>query len=184
MFHIISLISIIIMLMIVLVCLIQGRKAGFRLLIKHLNVLELLVFGITMLSVLSLTISGFSASLILKNPMENYLLMCHIIFGIIFITGLTVLSFLWAEACRFDVNSQTGWCSSKSDEKNYPNEIFSTWRKIFFWCFLISGLIATLAILLSMVPIFGTEGLKILYEVHRWFALCSVLTIIGFILHK
>ena len=184
MFRIISVISILAMLLLMIIFrYAMKKKSGLRNLIRKLGFLELLIFVITSLSLFGLTVSGFYSSIILNNPMSGYLLLGHVSIGVVFVLSIVFLSVLWAEASNVKEYNST---ASKSDEdgKSCSLKIFSSCKKFFFWSFLTSSLVATLAILLSMMPIFGTQGLDILYEIHRWFALCSILTFISFIFYR
>ena len=46
-----------------------------------------------------------------------------------------------------------------------------------FWLFLTSGLAVILTMLLSMLPIFGTDGLHVLLDIHRYAGLMAVVVL-------
>ena len=46
-----------------------------------------------------------------------------------------------------------------------------------FWVFLCAGLIAMLTMLVSMLPLFGSDGLEVLADIHRYAGLLAVITL-------
>jgi hypothetical protein len=46
--------------------------------------------------------------------------------------------------------------------------------KLMFWTVLVAGFIVTMTMLLSMLPVFGTDGLHRLLDIHRWAGLVAV----------
>ena len=47
-----------------------------------------------------------------------------------------------------------------------------------FWLLLFSGLAVCLTMLLSMLPLFGTDGLEILLDIHRYAGLLAVVALV------
>jgi hypothetical protein len=136
----------------------------------------------TSISFLYLALSGFYASIVVQSPLQGYLLLGHVSAGIVFAASLVALAVLWAESCRFVQAVR----ADSSDSSPIPAEgrPFSAGKKLFFWCFLAAGLTSALTVLLSMTPLFGTPGMDLLAEVHRWSALVSVLAAMGFVLSR
>ena len=50
--------------------------------------------------------------------------------------------------------------------------------KVMFWLLLVSGLVVILTMLLSMLPLFGTEELHVLLDVHRYSGLLVVVVLV------
>ena len=46
-----------------------------------------------------------------------------------------------------------------------------------FWLFLLAGFTVLITMLVSMLPIFGTDGLNILLDIHRYAGLLAVVTL-------
>lgn len=143
---------------------------------------EWLALAGTSISFLYLALSGFYASIVVQSPLQRYLLLGHVSAGIVFATSLVALAVLWAESCRFVQPARAG--SSASSPIPAEGRPLSAGKKLFFWCFLAAGLTSALTVLLSMTPLFGTSGMDLLADVHRWSALVSVLAAMGFVLSR
>ena len=50
--------------------------------------------------------------------------------------------------------------------------------RVMFWLFLLSGCVVMLTMLVSMLPLFGSEGLEILLDIHRYAGLLAVVTLL------
>lgn len=117
-----------------------------------------------MLATVLLALTGFGGPLMQGGqPLSGMLLLGHTTAGGLFIAGLVGMALFRAETCRFG----GGWG-------------VGTLRKVFFWCVLTLGLASTLAIMLSMTPLFSSEGIKVMGDVHRWSALAAVMALIGY----
>ncbi len=182
MFRTVSLIAIVSMAMVLLgLRLAKGRAAASASSYRR-SLVEWAALAGTSLSFLYLALSGFYASIVVQSPLQRYLLLGHVSAGIVFAVSLVALAVLWAESCRFVL----GASGDSSDSSSIPAEgrLFSAGKKFFFWCFLAAGLTSALTVLLSMTPLFGTAGMDLLAEVHRWSALVSVLAAMGFVLSR
>jgi hypothetical protein len=56
--------------------------------------------------------------------------------------------------------------------------------RFFYWCFLAFGLATALTTLISMTPLFGSDGITTLYEAHRWCALFATMSLIGLLARR
>jgi cytochrome b subunit of formate dehydrogenase len=84
---------------------------------------------------------------------------------------LPVLAITWAGPSRF------GRGPAGTDEETYAPRFF--WiPKVMFWLFLTSGLIVVMTMLLSMLPLFGTHGLHVLLDIHRYAGLLAVVVLV------
>ncbi len=63
-----------------------------------------------------------------------------------------------------------------NDEETYTEKFFFL-PKVMFWLFVASSLVVILTMLLSMLPIFGTDGLQALLDIHRYAGLLAVVTL-------
>lgn len=124
---------------------------------------------LTLACALLLAFSGFTATII-GRPMTGYFLLGHVAVGGVFIVCLAATALWWAEA--------HGASNLKDAEGS------GVARKAFFWCFVAFGCGSAVTILLGMVPVFGSEGVAVLSELHRWCALLVVMAGIGFGMSK
>lgn len=129
-----------------------GRRRG----------LARLAYCTTAASTLALAVSGFGAPAIEGTArMSGLALLGHMVFAGVFIAGLTGVALTWAETSRFGTGDGAAL------------------KKVFFWCVLALGLVATLTVLVSMTPLTGERGQEAIYEIHRWSALGVVMALIG-----
>jgi hypothetical protein len=109
--------------------------------------------------VLGLAITGFYSRLILNTALSGYLLIIHVSLGGAFVAAMTVFSVTWAS---------DHW------------DLYGLWvRKAAFWMLVIGMIPMTLAVLLNMFPLIGTEWQGGVVNIHRYGGLIS--TICGLI---
>ncbi len=66
----------------------------------------------------------------------------------------------------------------REDESSGEAAAFFWLPKLMYWLLLASGLAVCLTMLLSMLPIFGTEGLEVLLDIHRFTGLLAVVALL------
>ena len=142
-----------------------------------MSLIEKLLFLANILAVLILAASGFAATVCLQKPMEGYLLLLHVALGEALIVFLAASAFVWAESARLVADDAPF-------EGCVIRQSWSGLKKLFFWAVLGLGTIAALTIMFSMVPLFGTECLEVLYEAHRICSLLLTMAFMGFIISK
>ncbi len=82
---------------------------------------------------------------------------------------LPLLALSWAHFNQFDIGPRTG---------SAPPPKFYWLPKLMFWLILASGLVVTMTMLISMLPIFGSDGLHVLLDIHRYSGLVVVLALV------
>ena len=108
----------------------------------------------------ALTLTGLGPNLVTGTRLADWLLMAHVGSGGAFIFFLLLAALLWADECRF----------RDGDE---PSR-FSEAMKYTFLGVVILGAVSALTMMVSMLPIFGPDGLEVLRDVHRYCALVYV----------
>ena len=146
--------------------LIGGKAAKTR---RRLNLWERLVYLGALASVSVLAVTSFY-SVLAFGTMSGWWLFVHM-FGAGTLVGvLPLMAINWAGPSRF------GQGRSSQDEETFAPRFF--WLpKLMFWLFLLSGLAVVLTMLLSMLPIFGTDGLHSLLDIHRYAGLMAVVVL-------
>jgi len=129
------------------------------------KLIYLAIYVVTGGSLAVLALSGFSATIGWGGPMSGYLLMLHCTAAPVFCVFLAALGIIQAEKNRF------------VKEDFQPGKCEAGWRKIFFWLTMLLGIPLILSMVISMLPIFGTEGQEFLYHLHRWSALAFLIAI-------
>ena len=148
----------------------RRRASGDR---PSWNWWERLVYLATLASVAVLGITAFYAVLA-SGTLGGWSLFAHMFGAGLFTVVLPVLALTWCEA-----NWCCCGCASAGDDQP-PVSRFSRVSKLTFWLILASGLVVTGTMLLSMLPLFGTHGLELLLEIHRW---AGLIVVVAAVLH-
>lgn len=150
-----------------------------------ISALRVLVYAVTVLSVVVLTITGFYPVLILGEHISGYPVMIHATFAPVFSACLAVLAVLWAGRCRF-AGGDWPWferlvrrVTATDGSGGQPGCKCSVLaQKVTFWLIVFLALPLILSIILSMFPLFGTHGQEYLLGLHRNTAAVFVLVAI------
>ncbi len=147
--------------------LLGGRASRPR---RRMNLWERLVYLGALVSVAGLGFTSFY-TVLQFGSMKGWWLFAHM-FGAGALTGvLPLMAINWAGPSRF------GSGPASQDEETYAPRFFAI-PKLMFWLFLASGLVVILSMLLSMLPIFGTDGLHVLLDIHRYAGLMCVVVLL------
>lgn len=153
------------------------------------GVLRRLIYLLALLCFVVLLITGFYPVLVYGEHLSGFLLMLHATFAPVFAACLAVLAVFWADNCRFDKNYWP-WLQrvlgreavNKAGVKKYeprPSDgLGELLRKIAFWLIVLLALPVILSVVLSMFPLFGTDGQKFLLNLHRYSTLLLALVAI------
>jgi hypothetical protein len=137
---------------------------------RLLAIFQVLILAGVLLTGSFLAITGFYAFLIAQQPLSGYLLMLHCTAAPVFAVCMAVLTLFWSHRCRF---------SFGIDRRITISEIA---QKTCFWLIAMFLLPVTMSIVLSMFPIFGTDGQVFLYHLHRYSTLLlTIFAIIYFV---
>jgi len=132
----------------------------------------LLVYLGTLASVAVLGVTSFVA-MIRFGTLGGWWLFIHMFGAGAFTVVLPLLALSWSQANRFA-------CSvpSADDQGQPPASPFPCLAKVLFWLILAAGLVVTGTMLVSMLPLFGTHGLELLLDVHRYAGLAVVVAML------
>ena len=117
---------------------------------------------------------GFTSfyAVIQTGVMGGWMLFAHMFGAGAFVVALPVIAITWAESSRFGQRTDLS-----AEEAGYDAPFF--WiPKVMFWILLGSGLVVIMTMLLSMLPLFGTDGLLRLLDIHRYAGLLAVIAAI------
>ncbi|MFQ5807915.1 MAG: hypothetical protein ACE5I3_15830 [Phycisphaerae bacterium] len=109
--------------------------------------------------------TGFGPKYLLGR-VEGWLLFAHTLGAPLFIVGLAGNGLIWAERCRFALNSSRAAGG------------LNTGQKLLFWIGLVLGFVTVLSMLAAMLPVFGYAGQELLIEIHGISALLLVIAMI------
>jgi hypothetical protein len=95
--------------------------------------------------------TGIGVFILGKPPMTHWVLMVHMAAAPVFAAGLAAVAITWADLCRKGSKPRLGAAA-----------------KVLFWIVLACGLVVILSGILPMIPLFGSDGQRVLYLTHRW----------------
>lgn len=137
---------------------------------------EKLVYLVTLLCVMDLGVTAFY-SVIRFGALEGWWLLAHMVGSGGLILMLPLLALTWARASRFGrgpVGAPQPTVTADQAAASSSASRFHWLAKLTYWIILASGLVTVSTMLLSMLPLFGTEVLRRLLDVHRYSALLLV----------
>ncbi|MCL4206674.1 MAG: hypothetical protein KJ000_29675 [Pirellulaceae bacterium] len=127
---------------------------------------EWLVYAATLGSVTILAVTSFGA-LLVNGHLGSWALFFHMVGAGAFVFTLPVLAVTWCEPSCFDLR-RYGERGQTAPPRFY-------WLpKLMFWVVLPAGWIVSMTMLVSMLPLLGTEGLNSMTDLHRWSGLIVV----------
>lgn len=131
-----------------------------------------LVYLGTLASVAVLAVTSLVA-VIQFGILGGWWLFAHMFGAGAFTLVLPLLALTWCEA-------HGGACPARpaGDAEPPPSARFSCLAKTMFWVILAAGLVVIGTMVLSMLPLFGTVGLELLLDIHRYAGLAVVAAMI------
>lgn len=151
------------------------RRFSERPMMERFVLLRSVLFIAMTLMFLILFLTGFISVLIFGDgKLSGLLLIAHVLAAPIFIFLLMFWIFLRAHFMQFSIDD---WRFLKSMLRKTENRLSETallhgfWFKLLFWLFIATIVPATLSIIISMFPLFATEGMEVLLRIHQFCAL-------------
>jgi len=132
---------------------------------NRLGIVGKLVCAAMIISVALLAFTGFWA-MFRAQALGGYLLMVHCTVAPVFCFFLAAMAVIWSGKN----------CFERGDWRQGNRAV--TLQKVFFWLMILAGIPVILSMVLSMVPLYGTNGQEFLYQLHRYCALFFVLVAI------
>lgn len=123
-----------------------------------------LLYMLLRFGLLILALTGIAAGILWDSPMRGWILILHVAAAPLFAIGIAGIALAWADRRQY----------SKSRR---PGEI-DCWQKFLFWAMLALAIVVILSAVVPMTPLFGQDGLEVLYRVHRYSSLFFVFTAI------
>ena len=117
-----------------------------------------LAYGLTAAGLVVLAGTGF-AGWLMHGEVGGWLLVAHMVAGPVFTVGLVMLGVMFAERCA---GIETGDSTHSGADRGVRG-----WQRAVFWVVLVLGLVGIVTILGAMTPVFGYDGIKTLYAIHR-----------------
>lgn len=133
---------------------------------EKINSIKKLLYVVTVALFLIMAISAFIPAIIFGGSLSGVFLLIHVTAAPFFAVSLALTIVIYAQQNKFgtkDFKNQTDFNNLNSLKLNNSGN-----QKLIFWLFTFFSLPAIVSIILSMFPLFGTEGQNILLEIHRY----------------
>jgi len=150
-----------------------------------LGAFKKLVYLVALLCFCVLAVNGFFAAVVLEKSISGYWIMLQTTAGGVFAVCVAILAVMWARRHRFNESDWPGLqhileriTLTKSAGEEPLNKSGRLGQKITFWLLVVLALPLILSMVSSMFTLFGTDGQKLLLELHRYSALLFVLAAI------
>lgn len=157
--------------------------AGQKRDVRRFSRLEIVIHAVTLLSFITLAVTGFTATIFLGVVLTGWLRLAHILAAVLFALGLAAITLRWAEDCRFQL---CDWIWAKkcggylSGDQDVPADRFNGGQKAFFWATAVLSILIMLSGLAMMFPFLGMQMHQVFQLVHRY---CSLFAAIFVIVH-
>ena len=117
--------------------------------------------------------TGFAPILLSGDHLTGILLVIHVTVAPLFALSLSAAALLWAQTLRFDGED---WRVVRHlGDPGLREKTVRFASKVGFWLILLLSLPLMLTIILELFPLFGTEGVAILIQLHGYSALFLML---------
>ena len=149
--------------------------------IKFFTRFRKMIYLLTMTLFLILAVTSYLQIVMTGGPLSGWLLIIHVSAAPFFAISLMMAILLWAHLRRFD---QQDWqyLQQVVGKKKIPAilaEKNDVWEKLNFWLFMVSAIPAILSIIFQLYPVFDTDGMKFLLQVHRYSTLILFILVLN-----
>jgi hypothetical protein len=139
--------------------------------------------SVSILTFIILALTGIIPVLILNEQIGGLFLIIHVTIAPFFVVALTMTALFWAHFQQFNQSDFIfiKELRNKKDERNRENHKHTFWPRIHFWLFLAFSVPASLSMIFSMFPYFGTEGQFAMLNIHRYSTLVLLIIVLFYI---
>ena len=151
----------------------SGSTLGIVLLRKLLSLLTLIFF-------LILAISAYLQVIFNGGPLTDWALIIHVTVAPFFAVSLMLTVLTWVHKQRFN---RQDWLTLRQiiRQKKYSvlqENHLHLWNKLYFWIFTLAAIPAIVSIIFQLYPIFNSEGMEYLLQIHRYSTLIIFVALI------
>ena len=146
------------------------KAQGF---LDNLALIKRIVYLITLFLFLIMAISAFIPIILFGDSLNGIFLLVHVSAAPLFSLFLAILVILFAHSNRFNNNDVDLSNKKKTFIFNQIGYI-----KVTFWLIVLFSIPTMISVILSMFPLFGTEGQLYLLEIHRYSTLIVLILVI------
>ncbi|VAX29608.1 hypothetical protein MNBD_IGNAVI01-1747 [hydrothermal vent metagenome] len=143
---------------------------------EKLKSLRVFIYLFTLLELFIMMFTGFVPLLFTGSDLTGILLLIHVTVAPLIAITFALLVVLFAQSNSFDENDIAVKVNENGNNKTVLK--ITAYLKINFWLISLLSLPAMVSIILSMFPLFGTEGQVNLLEIHRYSVLIISILVI------
>ncbi|MFW6132031.1 MAG: cytochrome b/b6 domain-containing protein [Candidatus Aminicenantaceae bacterium] len=136
------------------------------------------IFLILVVSFLILAASGFFFVLLSSQRIHGLLLLLHMSSGVFFAITLALVVLLRAR--KYNFNGEISVSKKTLSKKRKKDSQKILFQKLFFWLYVLGGLSLIGTALMMMLPYFSSDTQYYILQIHRYSALFSILSAMGF----
>jgi len=140
---------------------------------RTIAIVRKMVYAFAVLCFLLLAVTGFAQILFSGDHPSGILLVIHVTVAPFFALSLAAAALLWAHSLRFD---EEDWRVVRHlGDPGLREKTVRFASKVGFWLILLLSLPLMLTVILELFPLFGTEGVAFLIQLHGYSALVLML---------
>ncbi len=144
----------------------------------RLPVVEKWVFLVFYAGFLYLAASGFFFAFFIRRGLHGTPLLLHVITGGVFAVSFTLI--ILAKGKDYLLSPRRFTLDIEALDPRSWSVTVAMLQRTLFWLFAVAGLLLIITALLSMLPWLSTPGQRLVFNIHRYSALASVLAAIAF----
>jgi hypothetical protein len=144
-----------------------------------LGIMRRLVYLAAFYGFALLALTAFIPVLLLGEHLTGVFLVIHVTVAPFFALSLAGCALLWSHRLRF---RSTDWHLARRIVRGQPPDARTLVKFLVragYWVILLCSLPLLLSIILEMYPLFGTEGLEILVQLHGYSALILLIAVLA-----
>jgi hypothetical protein len=132
--------------------------------------LKYFFLSVAILSFISLAITGFIPVAIFNSHISGIFLIIHVTIAPVFVAALAASCLFFVHSNQFDVEDwqliKARTSQKSADNTDYHIQLYLL--KVYFWLFLTFSVLASLSMIVSMFPFFGTDGQTMMLTIHQY----------------
>jgi len=134
---------------------------------------------VTLFTFILLAITGTLPVIAFNKHITGILLIIHVTAAPVFVVALALTALFWANFKQFDDSDLKLIKKVKNGNKDQrpAYHLQTYWLKILFWMFLAFSIPASLSMIFSMFPYFGTDGQNVMLTIHQYSTLILLIII-------
>jgi len=149
--------------------------------VRRFSLLERFVHGLTLVSFVTLAVTGFWAAIMFEGPLHGWWWLVHAGAAVPFAGSVAAMTLLWAADCGF-ATYDWAWIRRLGGyfggSQPVPAGRFNAGQKAYFWAVVLLAVATLLSGLARIAPLFDETVQAWAYHVHRYGALLFTASVV------